>query len=197
MFVVAVGDKRGVYATLEEANEAAGDNPLRLVVPRKTAAEAVHYSRKFDDVKAVIYTDGACTGNGKPGARAGVGVFWGVDDPRNVSRPVHGLPTNNVAELEAIEDAVDAILADDILRTEPVVIVSDSKYGIDCLTTWYDGFVRRKWLTTSRTSVLNRELIERIHDKLTPNIRLAHVRGHTVHEGNNWADKLAGAALRI
>ena len=33
----------------------------------------------------VVYSDGACKGNGKPGSIAGVGVFWGHDDPRYVA----------------------------------------------------------------------------------------------------------------
>jgi hypothetical protein len=30
----------------------------------------------------VAYTDGACKGNGQPGSVAGIGVWWGRDDPR-------------------------------------------------------------------------------------------------------------------
>ena len=29
----------------------------------------------------VVYTDGCCSGNGKIGARAGIGVYWGRDHP--------------------------------------------------------------------------------------------------------------------
>lgn len=32
----------------------------------------------------VVYSDGACKGNGKIGSAAGVGVFWRPDDPRSV-----------------------------------------------------------------------------------------------------------------
>ena len=39
----------------------------------------------------VVYTDGACEGNGKAGARAGIGVYWGPDHPWNVSEPVRGI----------------------------------------------------------------------------------------------------------
>lgn len=31
---------------------------------------------------AVVYSDGACKGNGKLGSVAGIGVWWGPDDPR-------------------------------------------------------------------------------------------------------------------
>lgn len=30
----------------------------------------------------VVYSDGACKGNGQPGSIAGVGVWWGHNDPR-------------------------------------------------------------------------------------------------------------------
>ena len=32
-----------------------------------------------------VYTDGACVDNGKAYARAGYGVYFGKNDPRNVS----------------------------------------------------------------------------------------------------------------
>jgi ribonuclease HI len=32
----------------------------------------------------VVYTDGACKGNGKAGSVAGIGVWWGRNDPRLV-----------------------------------------------------------------------------------------------------------------
>lgn len=43
--------------------------------------------RKADDIKdesewEVVYTDGACQGNGKIGAIAGIGIWWGHNDPR-------------------------------------------------------------------------------------------------------------------
>ena len=31
----------------------------------------------------VVYSDGACKGNGKVGSVAGIGVWWGPDDPRS------------------------------------------------------------------------------------------------------------------
>lgn len=30
----------------------------------------------------VVYSDGACKGNGQMGAVAGIGIWWGPDDPR-------------------------------------------------------------------------------------------------------------------
>lgn len=39
----------------------------------------------------VVYTDGACQGNGKPGSVAGVGVWWGREDVRLVSQAFAGI----------------------------------------------------------------------------------------------------------
>ena len=63
----------------------------------------------------VVYSDGACKGNGKIGSIAGVGVWWGRDDPRyacvdthvllpptrnrNIAERCPGVQTNNRAEL--------------------------------------------------------------------------------------------------
>src|SRR3989338_757095 len=61
----------------------------------------------------ILYTDGACQGNGKSEARAGVGVFVALDDPRNISLPLDMAPhTNNRAELWAIKLALDLIEAE-------------------------------------------------------------------------------------
>lgn len=37
----------------------------------------------------VVYTDGACPGNGQPGSVAGIGVWWGPSDPRCVFSRSH------------------------------------------------------------------------------------------------------------
>lgn len=47
----------------------------------------------------VVYTDGSCKRNGKADSVAGIGVFFGEDDPRNVSERIAGNQTNQRAEL--------------------------------------------------------------------------------------------------
>ena len=42
-----------------------------------------------------VYTDGACTNNGKPDARAGFGIWFGNGDLRNTSESFTGPQTNN------------------------------------------------------------------------------------------------------
>ena len=37
------------------------------------------------DVELIVYTDGSCVGNGTDDARAGSGIWYGSNDPRNVA----------------------------------------------------------------------------------------------------------------
>lgn len=159
---VLVGQRPSIYTDDLAVATQIKDEPVPLVKSFRVAAEAVaefaaFVTRDPSNRTAVVYTDGACIRNGTKYARAGVGVFWGADDPRNVSRRVHGSPTNNVAELEAIEEAVEQIVA----HREPNVeyrIVSDSQYSIHALTTWYDRWARSGWRTSSGSPVKNMEL---------------------------------------
>ena len=59
----------------------------------------------------VVYTDGACSNNGKKSAKAGIGVYFGEGDPRNISERITGKQTNNAAELTAILRAVESLVA--------------------------------------------------------------------------------------
>ena len=48
-----------------------------------------------------VYTDGACSNNGYARAVAGIGIYFGENDPRNLSMRIDGKQTNNTAELGA------------------------------------------------------------------------------------------------
>ena len=80
-----------------------------------------------------VYTDGACSNNGKPDARAGFGIWFGDGDKRNTSEAFTGSQTNNRAELLAIIKAL-TILREDIEEGRPIMIYSDSSYSIRCCT---------------------------------------------------------------
>lgn len=43
---------------------------------------SVSEGQEYEPRALVIHTDGACPKNGKDGARAGIGVWYGLDDPR-------------------------------------------------------------------------------------------------------------------
>jgi ribonuclease HI len=148
-----------------------------------------------------IYTDGSSLANGRSGARAGFGLWFGPDDPRNVSEPVTvGVATNQNAELQALALAVQ--LADRDIRLgahRQARIYTDSAYAISCVTLWVKNWRRNGWRTSSGGDVLHKEFIERtarILESCNGSIQLVKVKGHSRLAGNDGADKLArdGAA---
>ena len=48
--------------------------------------EFLNINKSNKTIDLFVYTDGACIHNGKPHAKAGMGVFFGYDDPRNISK---------------------------------------------------------------------------------------------------------------
>ena len=73
-----------------------------------------------------VYTDGGCDSNGAKDAKAGIGVFFGENDQRNVSKRITGLQTNNRAELSAIIEALRITLN----YEQDVLIHTDSEYSM-------------------------------------------------------------------
>ncbi|KYQ57390.1 Ribonuclease H1 [Trachymyrmex zeteki] len=136
-----------------------------------------------------VFTDGACSWNGHKNARAGIGVWFRDNHPLNVSEPVDGRPTNNVAEIQAVTVAVRQAKKAGIKKLK---INTDSKFLISCITQWMPAWKRRGWKTVDNKPVINTiELLEM--EKELENLTVAwnHVNGHIGIYGNEMADKLA------
>lgn len=145
-----------------------------------------------------IYTDGSCVNNGKSNAKAGIGIFFGFDDPRNVSQRIDGKQTNNTAELSAIIKTA-RIIENDVKENKNITICTDSEYAIKCLTFYGEKCCNRNW----KDDIPNKELVQEIYElyRDKPNIKFLHIRAHTnntdAHSvGNEQADKLANLAVR-
>lgn len=146
-----------------------------------------------------VYTDGACINNGKPYAKAGIGIFFGENDPRNVSKRVDGKQTNNTAEITAIIETY-GIIESDILSGKKVAIFTDSEYVMKCLSTYGAKCYKKGWIE----DIPNKELVRTAYEmyKNKPNIKFNHIRAHTgksdIHSiGNENADRLANESLGI
>jgi ribonuclease HI len=149
----------------------------------------------------IIYTDGACKNNNNKYIRTGgCGVFFGNNDPKNLSVKLDGpKQTNQVAELTACILAIEKILP----ISEEVIIKTDSMYSINCINTWFDGWKKRGWKKADGKPVDNLELIQKLHNYVTTyKIKMVHVRAHKEEPskddpsyndwyGNMMADKLA------
>ncbi len=109
----------------------------------------------------LVYTDGACSNNGKPYARAGYGVYFGKNDLRNVSECFNGPQTNNAAELLAIIKAL-TILCEEIILGNNIIVYSDSSYAIRCCTTYGAKCFKKNWINPNNKNrpIPNLEIVK-------------------------------------
>lgn len=158
-----------------------------------------------------LFTDGACSDNGRKGASGGFAVHvyskqgLGLD----ISQPLLRTEpqTNNRGELRAIQAAVDLIETHESewsREYEEYCIWSDSEYSIHCVTKWAPSWKRNGWKKSDGGVIQNIDLIKPIYEKLSrlTRVRLHHVRAHQrgrEHEfpynGNAEADRLARQSL--
>ena len=161
--------------TMAEPTDITKTAPRREgVIPRETTA----------------YTDGACIDNGSENAKAGSGVWYGDNDPRNSStRVAYKEQSNQTGELVAVLLAVRNHPPDEDLR-----IISDSRYVIDGLTKNIKQWERRDWL-----NVENKDIFKCITAWMrwrSGKTTLQWVKGHNGTKGNEEADKLASEGAK-
>jgi ribonuclease HI len=127
----------------------------------------------------IAYTDGACTGNPGP---MGVGVV--IVDPISRERRERseylGEGTNNIAELVAIQRALELTPAD-----RPIVVHSDSSYALGLLALGWKAKANQALVAELRSLVAAR-----------PELRLVKVAGHAGVPENERADELATSAVK-
>ena len=176
----------------------------------KTPISAPTFSSMAKTVR--VYTDGSSRGNGKQGAFAGVGVFFGDGDPRsvihwqpplfevlmkyrNISEPLFGeLQTNQRAELTAVQKALEIVS-----KNKDMQIVTDSNYTINCCEVWYKGWQKNGWKTSNGGPVLNKDLVIAVRKLIDDRVASGAVtsfqwiKGHSADPGNEAADRLAVA----
>ena len=150
-----------------------------------------------------VFTDGACSSNGRPGAKAGYAVWFPEHKTMSTSQkvPSDQPQTNQRAELSAIHRST-IVLEENGCYDEDVVIYTDSDYSINCLTKWITGWVSRGWKTSVGGDVLHRDLIEDTSKRLAKfkSYRFIHVRAHTGGEddlsrNNDVVDRMARATI--
>ena len=132
-----------------------------------------------------VYTDGSCIRNGQESARAGSGIWYGLNDARNTSIRITGPEqSNQMGELIAILH---------VIKTHPpdaaLTIKSDSKYAIEGLTKHLES-----WENTGWTGVRHAEVFKCITAWMRHRSNVTKfiwVKGHSGIDGNEEADKLA------
>ncbi|KAL7754464.1 hypothetical protein RI367_000445 [Sorochytrium milnesiophthora] len=143
-----------------------------------------------------VYTDGCCFMHGKT-RRAGVGVWFGINDKRNISAPmdVGDKHSNQRAEIKAAIMALEAIQREG--KPRDVVIHTDSQYVINAMTSWI-----KKWRVdkVAFSNVQNRDLFSDLDVLVRQHqgsIKWNYVPGHRGILGNEQADQLAKQGARM
>lgn len=141
-----------------------------------------------------IYCDGACQGNpGKSGS--GLAIYQGDKKPILLYGEYMVRGTNNTAELKAL---YKALLIASESESFKVTIYCDSKYSIDCITTWAYGWKSKGW-TKKGGEIKNLDTIKVAHalyENIKDSVTIKHVKGHARVKGNELADRMAGLAIR-
>ena len=207
-YAVANGRSIGIFLNWNDCNNSVKGYKNALFKKFDTKEEADNFIKVYDTKVSddnvfnpdyYVYTDGSCSNNGRDNALAGIGIFFGRNDNRNISKKLEGKQTNNTAELSAIIETY-YIIENDILNGKKIAIVSDSEYAIKCVSSYGEKCYNKGW----NVDIPNKELVktayEMYKDKL--NIQFIHIKSHThntdIHSvGNDNADKLASIAIGI
>jgi ribonuclease HI len=144
------------------------------------------------DGEALVWTDGACSGNPGPGGWAAIVIPPGGGPPVELSGGAP-LTTNNRMEYTAALEG---------LRSLPpgseVCIVTDSLLLLKSMTIWLAAWKRRGWRTAGGAPVKNQDLVLALEEELARHaaVRWQWVKGHAQNGLNDRADRLAVAAAR-
>ena len=173
--------------------------------------EMISFNNKEDAEKYInnrnikvmkVFTDGACSNNGKINAIAGIGIYLGENDKRNISKIINGKQTNNTAELCAVIEVFD-ILKEEIKDNREIIIYSDSQYVINCCGNFGQESEKNEWKTKKGDYIPNYELVKNIYELFKNNkyVKIEYIKAHTNNNdelsiGNNEADKLAKLAVK-
>ncbi|WP_199553604.1 ribonuclease HI [Sandaracinobacteroides hominis] len=135
-----------------------------------------------------ITTDGACKGNPGPGGWAAI-LQSGSHEKELTG--AEALTTNNRMEMTAALKALEALK-----KPSHVTLVTDSRYLMDGMMKWLNGWKKNGWRNASKEPVKNADLWMALDRAAKPHaIEWQWVKGHSGHPMNERADALANEAI--
>ena len=135
-----------------------------------------------------MFTDGACSGNPGPGGWGAVLISG--KHRKEISGGTRDT-TNNRMEMMAVIRGAEALK-----RGCRMDIHTDSKYVIQGITQWVEGWKRRGWRTAAKQPVKNVDLWKLLEQALERHeVNWHWVKGHSGVADNERADELARLAI--
>ncbi|CAB4489918.1 unnamed protein product [Rhizophagus irregularis] len=168
------------------------ETPISKYISSKQQNTSSSASNVSNEKSLKVWTDGSSINNGQHGAKAGIGVYWGKDDPRNISERLPGpRQTNNRAEIMAVIRALETCPDNNI----PLEIRTDSQYVINAYKSWIPKWEKNnKWKASNNKDVENKELFQRLMKLVrarNAEVTIEYVQGHVGVQENEEADQLA------
>ena len=139
----------------------------------------------------LVYTDGACRGN--PGSGGWGALICFPDESRFELSGYEAQTTNNRMELTAAVEALNYLYNHNHLSVQ---IYTDSQYLKNGMLSWLANWKKNSWKTAAKKPVKNKDIWEKL-DVLSQRVAVEWfwVKGHSGHEGNEYADLLANQAI--
>ena len=132
-----------------------------------------------------LFTDGACSGNPGPGGWAY--ILRGPDGEEEVAYGGDPATTNNRMELLGVIEGMQSIPP-----SSTIDLYSDSRYVVDGLASWLDGWIARGWKRPKNQPVKNEDLWRALDEFRRVHVIRTHwVKGHDDHPENERCDALA------
>jgi ribonuclease HI len=176
-----------------EKNEAPAEKNIGQLPPPQEIA---------DDPQALaLFSDGGCRGNPGPGAFAFViQDYLGEVIAEGVEFESH--TTNNKMELSgALKGLHELLSVLPVQGKEPLLtrvkVITDSKYVVEGMKTWVQGWKARGWKKADNKVPENIDLWQAL-DKVRDNflhIEWMWVRGHDGHPQNEYCDRKANELM--
>jgi ribonuclease HI len=161
----------------------------------------------------IIFTDGSTINNGKKNAFGGFGVYIPKqDDIESISISYSLKSTDKIKVTNQISELIGAIIGIETaikLSDDTIYVYTDSKYVMECATSWYKSWISNNWKKSNGKCVDNIWLVFRLIQltKKYP-IIFKHINSHTEEPknknsnehhlwlGNDTVDKLAQNASK-
>jgi ribonuclease HI/exonuclease III len=140
--------------------------------------------------ECTVYTDGACLNNGKRNAKCGSGIWFGHNNQHNAALRIPGeSQSNQVGELAAVIAAISKVP-----NSQPLVIVTDSKYVIEGLTTHLEAWENAGWIGIKNAPLFKKAVT--LLRQRSATTAFKWTKGHDGDEGNEQSDRLAKEGAR-